>query len=264
MAVLKVIPEPAEHKGPYPWEGDPIPTSMFYWWPKVKDLPIPQPRTVLLEIPHEALMMIPWEGDFAPFEPHRASVVAAIEDLGLPVFLRTDLSSGKHYWKTTCYLDDLANLDHNLFGVLEFNECCDFMGLPYRGLALREFLPLRSFFTAFTGDLPIARERRWFIRDGAVECRHDYWPADALQDPSTEDWEDLLTEINTEQPGEIETLNSYALQIAAVLPGWWSVDFCQHENGTWYLTDMATGGSSYHWPGCVHGAADLAEVDERE
>ena len=29
-----------------------------------------------------------------------ASVEQAIRDLGLPVFLRTDLSSGKHYWKT--------------------------------------------------------------------------------------------------------------------------------------------------------------------
>lgn len=224
-----------------------IKTSLLYWWPKVKDLGIPVPKTVILEVDNETLSSILE----APWDPHLAvHVYEAAREIGFPLFVRTDLASGKHGWKRTCYVASEGMLLANVRGVVEENEM-PIIPLDYRALVFREMLKLFAPFTAFRGDLPIAKERRYFIRDGQVECHHPYWieGAVAAGRAEAEGWREILAGLNTEYPSEIEILTSYSQNVAAVIEGYWSIDYAFAADGTWYLIDMAEGQKSWH-PEC--------------
>ena len=59
------------------------------------------------------------------------------------------------------------------------------------GFAGREFLELDWTFRAFHGKMPVSTEVRTFLRDGAIECMHPYWPPEAISDwaePPQIDW----------------------------------------------------------------------------
>lgn len=224
-------------------------TSLLYWWPKVKDLGIPVPKTVILETDRQTLRSVlegPWPAHLA------VHVYEAARQIGFPLFLRTDMASGKHGWKETCYVDREEILLANARGVIEENEI-GIIGLDYRALVFREILDLESYFLAFRGDLPIARERRYFIRDGRVECHHPYWPEDAIRHPSRDDWRVLLVNLNHQPFSEIELLTSHARKVGTVLDGYWSVDFAMTHDGTWWLIDMAEGQKSWHPPCSRYG-----------
>jgi hypothetical protein len=225
-------------------------TSFFYWWPKVKDLGVPVPRTECVDIGPQFRrdMLANFDGKLDHLPEWDKQVREAAARIGYPLFLRTDLSSGKHGWRDTCFVPDSASLPFHVVQVVEWNELAGVMGLDYRGLVLREYISLEAPFTAFAG-LPIARERRYFVRDGKVVCHHPYWPEDAIERPSEEDWRELLAELNEESEAEIMCLSNYAGAIAGVVDGYWSVDFAKAQNGLWYLIDMAVGEESWH-PEC--------------
>lgn len=104
-------------------------------------------------------------------------------------------------------------------------------------------------FTAFRG-LPIGMERRYFVKDGQVLCHHPYWPEDAIRNPSVDNWQDILKDLNTEGEEEIKLLTSYAEKISRAIEGYWSVDFCKDKsNSWWWLIDMAEAKESWH-PQC--------------
>lgn len=225
-------------------------TSLLYWFPKVIDLGIPVPRTVIM--PVDARMILgALEGETLTPEFLQEFRTTA-NKIGFPLFLRTDLQSGKHGWNGTCYVSDTNHLQSNLLGVAEENEmgACMF-GPHYTALVFREFLELETSFIAFYGNMPINKERRYFICDGEILCHHAYWPSEAIEG-HTEDanWKTKLAALNEESPEEIKFLSDYALRVMTVLPEFWSVDFAKARNGNWYLIDMALGKESYHWRGC--------------
>ena len=47
-----------------------------------------------------------------------------------------------------------------------------------------------------------------------------------------------------------EEIMGWANKVTGQLGGAWSVDFLCDVDGTWWLTDMALAGMSYHWEGC--------------
>jgi hypothetical protein len=172
------------------------------------------------------------------------------KSLRYPIFLRTDLASGKHSYKDSCYVLSEKNLERNLAGVIEFNQCADIMGLPFEAIVVREFIKLEAPFKAFWGELPIAKERRYFIKDGKIDGRYPYWPEGAIkrvEDTSDlpNNWKKRLTRINKMTFGERKLLSHYAELVAEVLDGYWSIDFAKGQNGKWYLIDMATGERSW-------------------
>lgn len=230
-----------------------IKTSLLYWWPKVKDLGIPVPRTEIWEADLKSWFDAMEGGRFSPdlvgFLEEAQSVARLI---GYPLFLRTDLASGKHGWKRTCFVQEESALGEHIYRVLEENEIAGIVGLDYRALAFREMLDLKSHFVAFRGDLPIAKERRYFVRDGEVVCHHPYWAEDAIRSPSRGDWRILLANLNHELPSEVELLTSYSKKIGSVLAGHWSVDYAKTVDGTWYLIDMAEGSKSWHDQSCKY------------
>jgi len=227
-------------------------SSMEYWFPIVSDLDIPMPKT---EFAIRRQDPCDWFGllDGEPVSTsEKKALKTCAKELGYPLFMRTDLCSGKHDYLHTCFIESEKELISHLWRLVEDNACKD---LYFNSIVVREFIELDWRFKAFHG-LPIAPERRYFIRDGEVVCRHPYWPEDCIHfskdSPEVDGWKSMLAEMNTESDEEVEILTSQAMKIASVLPGAWSVDFAKGKDGTWYMIDMALANASYHLDDCEH------------
>lgn len=250
--------------------------SMTFWYPMLAELQYythtPLPQVVLagakgftveppvddglrIRVPETVIVHYPYSreiGDAVDGEPVRGwhelctAIDAAAEQVGgYPVFLRTEASSDKHSWKDTCYLTAAGDIGQHVYNLVEHAMMND---LPCDFFAVRRLIPTRAICTAFYGEMPIAKERRVFIRDGSVACHHPYWPADAFDaDEITEHQVRELQELGTEDEQEITRLASY---VAKYIDGAWSVDFLQDINGDWWCIDMAVADVSYHWPEC--------------
>jgi hypothetical protein len=226
-------------------------TSLLYWWPKIKDLEIPVPRTEIQKLPDgyrcEFWKVLDGKAKWPPV--WFSDTIELVSQIGYPLFMRTDLYSAKHSWGDICFVEESDKLLSHIWRLLEASEM---VSLGYEALVLREYILLESAFTAFAGDLPIAKERRYFVRDGDVICHHPYWPADAIEQsyflPEESDWKELLVQLNQEDEVEIALLSDYACGVSEKLEGYWSVDFAKGQDGIWYLIDMAEGEKSWHPP----------------
>jgi hypothetical protein len=229
-------------------------SSMLYWFPLIRDLPIPQPRTEFVLSNDDWWKYL--DSEKLP-EQDIKTLKEAINRMGYPVFIRTDLASGKHQYLNSSYIDSEDKITQNLFGLIEQNALRD---LWFDTIVVREFIYLDWKFKAF-GGLPIAAERRYFIKDGKVMCGHSYWPEDAIRFYGNEDawkdaaWKEWLQALNTESEAEINILTKYAKMIASVLDGAWSVDFARGMNGEWYFIDAAVAEQSWH-PPCKNKLSD--------
>ncbi len=110
--------------------------------------------------------------------------------------------------------------------------------------------------------MPAVREWRCFVRDGKVECQHPYWPQDALQDGiggpvGAEALFKALTRSTPELDAECTRLAEAAGQAVG---GYWSVDVLEAK-GKLYVTDMAEGERSFHWPDCPNANARANRQD---
>jgi hypothetical protein len=219
---------------------------MLIWYPKIKNLPIPQPKTEWLILNEKELESLINEN--VP-DVLVKRVKPLCDKMGYPCFLRTDLASGKHDWKKSCFVDKPDELWSHIFEVVSFNLMADIVGLDFKALVVREFILMDSKFTAFYGDMPVNPERRYFIKDGKVVCHHPYWIEEAIadsKDPSIPNWREVAKELNTETAEEIDLLTGYANIVAQQIRGYWSVDFCKAKDGRWILIDMASGEKSWH------------------
>lgn len=246
--------------------------SMFYWWPLVKGLPVPQPETIMVR--HEGafkgrLSYDPIDGKPDEyFNKMLEGVKKAAQEIGYPVFIRSDGTSNKHDWKNSCYVESEDQLYGHICNILEFTAMV-MMGPSFMGVAIREFLELDWRFKSHWGEMPVAREFRMFVRKGKLECWHPYWPPSSIERPTVDNWYEVLNEMQTLNSKELKHLTKMAETIGKAVGGYWSIDLCHAKNGTWYMTDMALGDDSYHWGTCQHapphmlehyGPPDLADV----
>jgi hypothetical protein len=221
-------------------------TSMNYWWDKVRHLDVPMPRT---EIPVTKDVSDWWsllDGDDPLTEAEKHAIQdAAINVGGYPVFMRSDLCSGKHSFEKTCFVKNEDALIQQIWALVDDNCCND---LAMESIVVREYVPPAALFKAFRG-LPIAPERRYFVRDGEVVCHHPYWPEDAIRHPDADDWRRLISVVNgRQQTDEVDVLTGYAERIARALGGDWSIDFMLGLDGIWWFIDVATAMQSWHPP----------------
>ena len=236
--------------------------SMLYWFPKIKELDIPQPRTIIvdLEADHWDIMEVIEGGDPEVIESKMVKIELAVYSLGLPLFMRTAYTSGKHDWLNTCYLTEFRKIRYHILALIEDSALKE---IPVDAFVFREYLEMDSKFTAFSGAMPVNPERRYFIKDGEIQCKHHYWIADAIAEGDEayarhgmsklpENWLELLYEMNNETDEEVELLSGYAEQVAEVVEGYWSVDFCKAKDGRWILIDMALGEASWHDERCEY------------
>ncbi len=235
--------------------------SMLYWYPQIKDLDLLMPKTEMIVIPTKKLIkLINNKEDTERFlSEYKEKILERAKKIGYPLFMRTDQMACKHDWKNTCYVPSEKDLINHLFRLVDGNFCVDMFGeAEPNAIVFREFLELDWSFKAFA-DMPIAREFRFFIRDGTVECRHPYWPPNAIRRPSIDDWLDILRKQSILKPSEKTLLDNYSKTIGNVLSGYWSVDYCRTREGLWYLTDMALGEQSYHWSTCDKAPKEMLD-----
>jgi len=223
--------------------------SLLYWYPKIKDLHIPQPETSIFEIPAEVLRNIRQDELSDKF----IADLAKSNPFGYPVFLRTDQASNKHFWDIASFVSSKETLKRSVFEVISHNLMADIMGLPFIAMVFREYIPMASKYKAFHG-MPVSPERRYFVRDGQVVCHHPYWVEEAIRSYGTDklpsNWRELSAQMNNETLDEINLLTTYSLQVAKLFKGYWSVDFCKAADGRWILIDMAEGIKSWHPTNC--------------
>jgi len=230
--------------------------SLLVWWRMIKDLDIPKPKTEVVILTKEELKNL-YCG-----EVHNSilgKVVSVCDKFGYPCFLRTDLASGKFDWENACYVKSRKTLIKNILGVVEFNNCADIMGLPFKAFAAREFIPMAYRYTAFYSKMPVSPERRYFVENGEVLCHHPYWIEEAIRNPSASNWKELSAEMNFEEKAEVSLLTGYAEQVSKVMKGFWSVDFCKAKDGRWILIDMALGDESWHQEKCKHNRTPIID-----
>jgi len=170
-------------------------SSMDHWFPLTKDLPIPQPRTeVALRKGTDSWMSFIDEPEL--FDGQIKHLKDKASEIGYPLFMRTDQASAKHSYIDTCKVESEDRLLRNIYNLIEENIMCD---LNIQTLYFRDFIELDSVFTAFN-KMPIAPERRYFVKDGEVLCHHPYWEsgkqwvASVIQAPAL--IKDFLTQLN--------------------------------------------------------------------
>lgn len=238
----------------------PYRTSMEYWWPKVKGMNIPMPRTEL--ILHKEGGLLEWVKYMEEPLPERDLLILkkTAAKIGYPVFMRSDVCSAKHRFAETCFVKREKDLVPHLMNII---EQCAIEDRMMSCIALRRFIQLDSRFTAFA-DLPIAPERRYFVSEGEVTCHHPYWPMASIKErhgyaklPRT--WSGLLYIMNKESPEEVKLLTGYASLLGRVLGGDWSFDFAKTKAGQWMFIDAATAIESYHDPDCPNQAGRARE-----
>jgi len=249
--------------------------SLLYWYKKIKNLDIPQPETRIILLNFNDIDRF-WDtiaGNYTSMNPLSNSLLEKIyyiaNELGYPLFFRTDMSSYKHNWENATLIQNKEHIRGCITQTIEFHMCYGLLGLPFNALVFRKYIPLQSTFTAFRGKLPIAKERRYFINKGQIQCHHPYWSIESIDFPNIKDWREKLIELNKETEKEIKHLSDYALKVAKIFDGNWSIDFALSKEGIWYLIDMALGGDSYHHIECQYCSEEmrkfyLKRIEERK
>ena len=230
-------------------------SSLLYWYPKVKDvLRTPKTAVLILSRKERDALRDALDGKGIP-----NSIIRKIhkygDEIGYPLFLRSDQGSGKHEWRETCYVPDREVLIRHVIRLIEWHECAGIMGLQWNALVFRELIRFESIFASFWG-MPVARERRVFVRDGVVECIHPYWIEDSIiedrEAPLPPNWKEQLKQLNDMSPEEIGQLSFMGKLFGEVIPGYWSVDFAYGTEGSWWLIDAARGEISWHPEDCKY------------
>lgn len=220
------------------------PNSAVNWWPKIDKLPVPTPYTELVDV--SQYDSIKWLDEGVDSEV--LDDISQVIDyyFGYPVFIRTDLESGKHDYNKTCFVLHEQKLERNIHQLVQKHF------LPMRphdhslaAFMIREYLNIKSKFTAFYEELPIGVEVRHFIKDGEWEKGHYYWPKESIWHPDSDSWEKQINEMIEESKEDLEKHQGMASLIAGAISGDWSLDFAKTEQGVWYLIDMARYEDSY-------------------
>jgi len=229
-----------------------IRTELADWFPLVQALGVPVPRTTLIPTNGiELFSMFDNEGN-ETIEAAKAAILAAASEVGFPAFLRTGLTSAKHEWKHTCRLDSPEAVPRALYSLTEAQEM--YWLPPVETFVVREMLAVTPLFHAFE-DMPIVNERRYFVTDGKVVDRQNYWPLSAIdghldrlsEHPVVDDWRERLIAAAQESPEEVAELTALSEQVSSVMPGSWSVDWLQTTSG-WVFIDAAWAETSYVMP----------------
>ncbi len=234
--------------------------SLTYWYPALLELGLPAPRTTMISLPlKEVSSWIFGEGELS--DSFKKDLLDQATHFGYPFFMRTDEASNKFEYQDACVVNNSSELIKKFARTIEFNEEVE---VPYRHIVFRELLKPDFKFTAYKG-MPVTRERRYFARDGIYQCHHPYWFPQVITDRWSQhnprppnNWRELMAETNKEQSHEVAELMAASEQITKKLRDYWSVDFL-YANDQWWITDMAIGKASFHYPECRYAPKEEKE-----
>jgi hypothetical protein len=222
---------------------------LSYWYPKIKNK-VPTPNTIIIKTNCELIKLIDGKmpdgyGELLKY------TIKACKSVGYPCFLRTGLTSGKHWWEDTCYIQEKNDIHAHITTLVEFSLSADILGLPHNVWVVRELLPTSPLMHVYR-NMPVVKEFRFFVEDEKIKCFHPYWPHEALMiglkvpDTNFDKKYNLLCQLSRKEYEDIANLASIS---GAAIGGSWSVDIMKSKSG-WYVIDMAEAKSSWHWPKC--------------
>lgn len=228
------------------------PTCLTYWYPKIQTIKeIKTPETYWYPVHFDDQLK-------TLDQTIPESVLKTVElikekgkILGYPLFIKNSLFSGKHDWKRTCFVEKEEDILNHFRALTDFHYMVGCEECLY--WVVRKYLkPDALIFTE--SNMPVTFERRYFIEDGKVVFHHPYWPEKALlsQNPTPDNWKELLKITNHESDEEIKYLKELTEKVAVVCPGSWSIDWLKVGND-WYLIDMAEKHKSFMWSDYEHG-----------
>jgi hypothetical protein len=256
-------------------------TCLSYWFPKIEAAGLPVPRTKIVSFTdydtHQGFGRL-LDGAFldAAGKAFMMQIAEAVADIGWPCFLRTGMTSGKHHWKDTCYLESPDELQQHVYNLMEFSECADMIGLPWNVWVVRELLPTKPICSLPRyHDMPLCREFRCFVDGGQILCCHPYWPRRSIEEgfpwkkdgPVDDVWgmpaehvlppgfDDMYDEVRVFSEAERQDVIYLATMAGTAVGGRWSVDILDTKD-SWYVTDMAEMDRSYHWPECKNATTE--------
>ena len=231
-------------------------TNLIFWYPVLQTIKMRTPKTVIVysgDVDLEKLT----DGE----RPENLDIFlnrmkAELKNFTLPVFIRTGMMSNKHDWKNSCYLEKEEDLLKHVSNIVETSIIANIGGFPfdYSFWVIREMLDTEPIFYSFSGEMPITKEFRFFIKDGDIKCHHPYWPEEAFatMGRKIDKEEKIKLESIQKLDDEDKEVFQMAKYIAEYFKEYWSVDFLKTKDGTWYCIDMGVGDRSYHWPGCEY------------
>lgn len=226
--------------------------DLAYWFPRIEAAGLPVPKTILVQTDVELLDLL--DGNVpAEFSLFDMAIHHAAAEIGYPCFLRTGYTSGKHDWRGTCHVPDVASLGRHVVALVEASALSGIMGLPVNSWAVRELIPNVPLFTLddYCG-MPFVPEWRLFATPDAVVHVQPYWPMDAIEQggPSAPNWREIVDAFFVASNREMLVgLGRLAICAARACDGGeWSVDFLWSAvTGSWWLTDMADGDHSFRY-----------------
>jgi len=225
---------------------------LSYWFPKLELAGLPVPKTRILRMSEECQRQVYtfFDGDpkqGVPLELFCRELGKLADEIGLPCFLRTGQTSGKHSWDKTCYLTKVDDICNHVIALAEYSECCGMIGVPWDVWAVREFLPTKPIAVCpRDGNMPVNNETRFFFSGGEIVCWHPYWPLKALLQGGLSDEDAIFC---YEQQCKPVVSLGLPKKAGNALEGDWSIDVLQSTKGV-FVIDCAVAGDSWHWPGC--------------
>lgn len=228
------------------------PTSAMYWHPIVSKLRgINVPKTILIQFDEQLV----WDIESnEPMNEICPRIAAACETIKYPCFFRTDFASAKHEGPSSYLITQESDIPTIVYKTIMDNLMKDQMPSAFM---VREYLHLFAPFKAFGGH-PIAKEFRFFTKNGRYVCHHFYWPEAAIKFYRPEDeakagsWKAKLRVMNNLSPMLIHLLKLQVNRIGRALTEskGWSLDFAQDVDGKYWFIDAAEGFKSWHQEDC--------------
>lgn len=220
--------------------------SIAFWLPILQNHDFPIPKTIVINADIELVSIL--DGKLLKgSERFFSELERAIDIVGLPAFLKTEMLSNKHDWKHSCFVIGKPGLKNHVRNLIEMSYMATIdRRTDYNFFAVRQFIETENVFNYFPGDMPITKEVRIFIRDNKIECKHPYWPAEIFKDIEP----DLIKKIRVLDKKDDETINKMGNYIAGIFSGYWSIDLLKAKNGEWICLDMAIGEKSWHDEDC--------------
>jgi hypothetical protein len=228
------------------------PNCLSHWYPKIQSIKgINIPETKIIPFDYNDLLHSLDSNFTEGFKDSLKKVENAADEIGYPCFIKNSLFSAKHSWKDSCYIQNREQIKDHLRNITSDCYCVNAGDSLY--VIVRKLIPTKAAFFAFS-QMPVTKERRYFIKDGKVTFHHPYWIPKSIENASCEDWESKLNELNWESDEEILILTSLSEQVSKHIDGAWSVDWLQDKNGEWFLIDMALEQSSFKWSDYIRGS----------
>jgi hypothetical protein len=237
--------------------------SAKFWFPKLESHPWQWmrdwlPKTVLVDYDEELLAPALLGQRSKEYDRLYYAVGAAIYNIGVPCFIRTDLTSAKHAGKDAYIINDEDDWNHALLTTLSCAQLKSYHSkVKSSAIMVRQLINVKHERTAFNG-LPIGNEWRVFADQRGHQCFHHYWPDEALKD-KMDDGGPVPLNLWTREWMRTDLQDAAKEAAKAMGQLKWSVDFVEDVDGKFWLIDMATAMNSYHDPRCKFSGLDNME-----